>query len=226
MAASTPNGHSTYEAIGHHHYQHQQTQMQAESGTQPRNGYGQANTNEDGQGASDLTEASGGSKRADADVAAAMDVGAAGDGHAGDGSGPEGDPLNGRGRSKKRNFFGTLKKRLSRSKTRTHSMDRTNAGSSSMANLSHSDHQQQHKHPLTDHYQHRSDYASFHSSRGSHLNQTSSSMFGIQRHGNDTEKPASSVSASPQQLQQQNGESSRSLSVDRAALFKSNSLGN
>lgn len=29
-----------------------------------------------------------------------------------------------RGRSKKRNFFGTLKKRLSRSKTRTHSADR------------------------------------------------------------------------------------------------------
>lgn len=32
--------------------------------------------------------------------------------------------LDDRGRSKKRNFFGTLKKRLGRSKTRTHSADR------------------------------------------------------------------------------------------------------
>ncbi|XP_032293075.1 uncharacterized protein [Drosophila virilis] len=39
---------------------------------------------------------------------------------------PSGQELDGRGRSKKRNFFGTLKKRLSRSKTRTLSADQPN----------------------------------------------------------------------------------------------------
>lgn len=69
-----------------------------------------------------------------------------------------------RGRSKKRNFFGTLKKRLSRSKTRTHSAD-----------------------------------------RGALTSQ----------HNNNLTTPTGTL----------NGDS-RSLSVDRAVLSKSNSLGN
>lgn len=72
--------------------------------------------------------------------------------------------LDERGRSKKRNFFGTLKKRLSRSKTRTHSADRG---------------------VLTSH------------------------------HNNNVATPTGTL----------NGDS-RSLSVDRAVLSKSNSLGN
>ncbi|XP_037896003.1 uncharacterized protein LOC119641413 isoform X7 [Glossina fuscipes] len=71
--------------------------------------------------------------------------------------------LDERGRSKKRNFFGTLKKRLSRSKTRTHSADRG---------------------VLTSH------------------------------HNNNVATPTGTL----------NGDS-RSLSVDRAVLSKSNSLG-
>lgn len=78
-------------------------------------------------------------------------------------SSPPTSDLDDRGRSKKRNFFGTLKKRLSRSKTRTHSADQ----------------QQQH---------HQS---------------------------NQTTTPTGTL----------NGDS-RSLSVDRAVLSKSNSLGN
>lgn len=69
-----------------------------------------------------------------------------------------------RGRSKKRNFFGTLKKRLSRSKTRTHSADRGALASP---------------------------------------------------HSNNLTTPTGTL----------NGDS-RSLSVDRAVLSKSNSLGN
>ncbi|XP_073814205.1 uncharacterized protein isoform X38 [Musca autumnalis] len=75
-------------------------------------------------------------------------------------SSPPNSDLDDRGRSKKRNFFGTLKKRLSRSKTRTHSAD-----------------QQQHQ-------------------------------------SNQTTTPTGTL----------NGDS-RSLSVDRAVLSKSNSLG-
>lgn len=78
---------------------------------------------------------------------------------------PPAEDLDDRGRSKKRNFFGTLKKRLSRSKTRTHSADRGALAS------------QQHQHNLT--------------------------------------TPTGTL----------NGDS-RSLSVDRAVLSKSNSLGN
>ncbi|XP_073814182.1 uncharacterized protein isoform X20 [Musca autumnalis] len=74
-------------------------------------------------------------------------------------SSPPNSDLDDRGRSKKRNFFGTLKKRLSRSKTRTHSAD-----------------QQQHQ-------------------------------------SNQTTTPTGTL----------NGDS-RSLSVDRAVLSKSNSL--
>ncbi|XP_075169241.1 uncharacterized protein LOC142241343 isoform X23 [Haematobia irritans] len=51
---------------------------------------------------------------------------------------PPAEDLDDRGRSKKRNFFGTLKKRLSRSKTRTHSADRGALTS-----------QQHHQHNLT-----------------------------------------------------------------------------
>ncbi|XP_005185789.2 uncharacterized protein LOC101900611 isoform X15 [Musca domestica] len=76
-------------------------------------------------------------------------------------SSPPTSDLDDRGRSKKRNFFGTLKKRLSRSKTRTHSADQ----------------QQQHQ-------------------------------------SNQTTTPTGTL----------NGDS-RSLSVDRAVLSKSNSLG-
>ncbi|XP_075169236.1 uncharacterized protein LOC142241343 isoform X18 [Haematobia irritans] len=78
---------------------------------------------------------------------------------------PPAEDLDDRGRSKKRNFFGTLKKRLSRSKTRTHSADRGALTS-----------QQHHQHNLT--------------------------------------TPTGTL----------NGDS-RSLSVDRAVLSKSNSLG-
>ncbi|XP_075169240.1 uncharacterized protein LOC142241343 isoform X22 [Haematobia irritans] len=77
---------------------------------------------------------------------------------------PPAEDLDDRGRSKKRNFFGTLKKRLSRSKTRTHSADRGALTS-----------QQHHQHNLT--------------------------------------TPTGTL----------NGDS-RSLSVDRAVLSKSNSL--
>jgi len=90
---------------------------------------------------------------------------------AGMGMGPE---LDDRGRSKKRNFFGTLKKRLSRSKTRTLSADQPNNNHKSVTNT------------------------------------TTTTTTGITR---TTTGPL-------------NGESSRSLSVDRATLSKSNSLGN
>lgn len=90
-----------------------------------------------------------------------------------------GGDLDDRGRSKKRNFFGTLKKRLSRSKTRTHSADHGALKSSSQQQL-----QQQHQlHP-------------------NHSN-------------NNVTTPTGTL----------NGDS-RSLSVDRAVLSKSNSLGN
>ncbi|XP_034477630.1 uncharacterized protein LOC117784108 isoform X5 [Drosophila innubila] len=88
----------------------------------------------------------------------------------GAGMGPE---LDDRGRSKKRNFFGTLKKRLSRSKTRTLSADQPNNNHKSVTNT------------------------------------TTTTTTGITR---TTTGPL-------------NGESSRSLSVDRATLSKSNSLG-
>ncbi|KRF99144.1 uncharacterized protein Dwil_GK17967, isoform G [Drosophila willistoni] len=78
-----------------------------------------------------------------------------------------------RGRSKKRNFFGTLKKRLSRSKTRTLSADQPN-----------NNHQK--------------------------LSQTTTTI------GLTNSRTATGTL---------NGESSRSLSVDRATLSKSNSLG-
>ncbi|XP_061398111.1 uncharacterized protein LOC133333817 isoform X18 [Musca vetustissima] len=81
-------------------------------------------------------------------------------------SSPPNSDLDDRGRSKKRNFFGTLKKRLSRSKTRTHSADHGALAS-----------QQQHQ-------------------------------------SNQTTTPTGTL----------NGDS-RSLSVDRAVLSKSNSLG-
>ncbi|XP_034477636.1 uncharacterized protein LOC117784108 isoform X10 [Drosophila innubila] len=87
----------------------------------------------------------------------------------GAGMGPE---LDDRGRSKKRNFFGTLKKRLSRSKTRTLSADQPNNNHKSVTNT------------------------------------TTTTTTGITR---TTTGPL-------------NGESSRSLSVDRATLSKSNSL--
>ncbi|XP_032305954.1 uncharacterized protein LOC6494440 isoform X4 [Drosophila ananassae] len=84
------------------------------------------------------------------------------------------DVVDDRGRSKKRNFFGTLKKRLSRSKTRTLSADQPPNNNS-----------------------HKS------------LSATNSSATGLPRTATGT----------------LNGESSRSLSVDRATLSKSNSLG-
>ncbi|EDV98493.1 GH22639 [Drosophila grimshawi] len=83
--------------------------------------------------------------------------------------------LDDRGRSKKRNFFGTLKKRLSRSKTRTLSADQPN-----------NNHKSQ-----------------------SVTNPTTTTGTGLTRTAQGT----------------LNGESSRSLSVDRATLSKSNSLG-
>ncbi|XP_070134348.1 uncharacterized protein [Drosophila bipectinata] len=83
------------------------------------------------------------------------------------------DVVDDRGRSKKRNFFGTLKKRLSRSKTRTLSADQPPNNNS-----------------------HKS------------LSATNSSATGLPRTATGT----------------LNGESSRSLSVDRATLSKSNSL--
>lgn len=86
--------------------------------------------------------------------------------------------LDDRGRSKKRNFFGTLKKRLSRSKTRTLSADQPN-----------NNHKSQSANTTT---------------------ATTTTTTGLTRTNQGT----------------LNGESSRSLSVDRATLSKSNSLGN
>ncbi|XP_041565978.1 uncharacterized protein LOC108137053 isoform X3 [Drosophila elegans] len=86
------------------------------------------------------------------------------------------DVVDDRGRSKKRNFFGTLKKRLSRSKTRTLSADQPNNNS------------------------HKSLSAT---------NSNTANASGFPRTATGT----------------LNGDSSRSLSVDRATLFKSNSLG-
>ncbi|XP_032585526.1 uncharacterized protein LOC6579856 isoform X12 [Drosophila mojavensis] len=83
--------------------------------------------------------------------------------------------LDDRGRSKKRNFFGTLKKRLSRSKTRTLSADQPNNNN--------------------------------HNSQSA--NNTTTTTTGLTRTATGT----------------LNGDSSRSLSVDRATLSKSNSLG-
>ncbi|XP_023168635.2 uncharacterized protein LOC111597922 isoform X1 [Drosophila hydei] len=82
--------------------------------------------------------------------------------------------LDDRGRSKKRNFFGTLKKRLSRSKTRTLSADQPNNNN------------------------HNSQSANNTTTRATGLTRTATGTL--------------------------NGESSRSLSVDRATLSKSNSL--
>lgn len=87
------------------------------------------------------------------------------------------DVVDDRGRSKKRNFFGTLKKRLSRSKTRTLSADQPNNNS------------------------HKSLSAT---------NSNTTTATGFPRTATGT----------------LNGDSSRSLSVDRATLSKSNSLGN
>ncbi|KAL7737148.1 hypothetical protein ACLKA6_005357 [Drosophila palustris] len=84
--------------------------------------------------------------------------------------------LDDRGRSKKRNFFGTLKKRLSRSKTRTLSADQPNNNHKSVPNTT----------------------------------TTTTTSTGLTR--TTTTGPL-------------NGDSSRSLSVDRATLSKSNSLG-
>ncbi|KAH8402273.1 hypothetical protein KR009_010968 [Drosophila setifemur] len=86
------------------------------------------------------------------------------------------DVVDDRGRSKKRNFFGTLKKRLSRSKTRTLSADQPNNNS------------------------HKSLSAT---------NSNTATATGLPRTATGT----------------LNGDSSRSLSVDRATLSKSNSLG-
>ncbi|KMY95009.1 uncharacterized protein Dsimw501_GD11432, isoform D [Drosophila simulans] len=86
------------------------------------------------------------------------------------------DVVDDRGRSKKRNFFGTLKKRLSRSKTRTLSADQPNNNS------------------------HKSLSAT---------NSNTTTATGFPRTATGT----------------LNGDSSRSLSVDRATLSKSNSLG-
>ncbi|XP_030388142.1 uncharacterized protein LOC115634446 isoform X15 [Scaptodrosophila lebanonensis] len=88
---------------------------------------------------------------------------------------PLGD-LDDRGRSKKRNFFGTLKKRLSRSKTRTLSADQPN-----------------------NHHQSLSATNTANTTTATGLTRTATGAL--------------------------NGESSRSLSVDRATLSKSNSLG-
>ncbi|XP_017838526.2 uncharacterized protein LOC108596867 isoform X15 [Drosophila busckii] len=85
--------------------------------------------------------------------------------------------LDDRGRSKKRNFFGTLKKRLSRSKTRTLSADQPNNNHISSTNSANTT--------------------------------TTTRATGLTRNAQGT----------------LNGESSRSLSVDRATLSKSNSLG-
>ncbi|KMY95008.1 uncharacterized protein LOC6735220 isoform X8 [Drosophila simulans] len=85
------------------------------------------------------------------------------------------DVVDDRGRSKKRNFFGTLKKRLSRSKTRTLSADQPNNNS------------------------HKSLSAT---------NSNTTTATGFPRTATGT----------------LNGDSSRSLSVDRATLSKSNSL--
>ncbi|XP_030563392.1 uncharacterized protein LOC115764472 isoform X14 [Drosophila novamexicana] len=89
---------------------------------------------------------------------------------------PSGQELDGRGRSKKRNFFGTLKKRLSRSKTRTLSADQPNNN---------------------------------HNSQSATNSANTTTATGLTRTATGT----------------LNGESSRSLSVDRATLSKSNSLG-
>nr|XP_017033369.1 uncharacterized protein LOC108082475 isoform X14 [Drosophila kikkawai] len=86
-----------------------------------------------------------------------------------------------RGRSKKRNFFGTLKKRLSRSKTRTLSADQPNNNKNSS-----------------------------HKSLSATNSNTATTATGYPRNATGT----------------LNGDSSRSLSVDRATtLSKSNSLG-
>ncbi|XP_043947596.1 uncharacterized protein LOC108030165 isoform X6 [Drosophila biarmipes] len=87
------------------------------------------------------------------------------------------DVVDDRGRSKKRNFFGTLKKRLSRSKTRTLSADQPNNNS--------------------------------HKSLSATNSNTTATATGLPRTATGT----------------LNGDSSRSLSVDRATLSKSNSLG-
>ncbi|XP_017959853.1 uncharacterized protein LOC108653680 isoform X12 [Drosophila navojoa] len=87
--------------------------------------------------------------------------------------------LDDRGRSKKRNFFGTLKKRLSRSKTRTLSADQPN----------NNNHNSQ--------------------SANNTTTTTTTTKAGLTRTATGTH----------------NGDSSRSLSVDRATLSKSNSLG-
>ncbi|XP_064535900.1 uncharacterized protein LOC135426619 isoform X15 [Drosophila montana] len=89
---------------------------------------------------------------------------------------PSGVDLDGRGRSKKRNFFGTLKKRLSRSKTRTLSADQPNNN---------------------------------HNSQSATNSANTTTATGLTRTATGA----------------LNGESSRSLSVDRATLSKSNSLG-
>nr|XP_032293070.1 uncharacterized protein LOC6635370 isoform X17 [Drosophila virilis] len=89
---------------------------------------------------------------------------------------PSGQELDGRGRSKKRNFFGTLKKRLSRSKTRTLSADQPNNN---------------------------------HNSQSATNSANTTTATGLTRTATGA----------------LNGESSRSLSVDRATLSKSNSLG-
>ncbi|XP_017959862.1 uncharacterized protein LOC108653680 isoform X20 [Drosophila navojoa] len=86
--------------------------------------------------------------------------------------------LDDRGRSKKRNFFGTLKKRLSRSKTRTLSADQPN----------NNNHNSQ--------------------SANNTTTTTTTTKAGLTRTATGTH----------------NGDSSRSLSVDRATLSKSNSL--
>ncbi|XP_043947597.1 uncharacterized protein LOC108030165 isoform X7 [Drosophila biarmipes] len=86
------------------------------------------------------------------------------------------DVVDDRGRSKKRNFFGTLKKRLSRSKTRTLSADQPNNNS--------------------------------HKSLSATNSNTTATATGLPRTATGT----------------LNGDSSRSLSVDRATLSKSNSL--
>ncbi|XP_022231199.2 uncharacterized protein LOC111080086 isoform X17 [Drosophila obscura] len=99
--------------------------------------------------------------------------------HLGQQAGEGMDVLDDRGRSKKRNFFGTLKKRLSRSKTRTLSADQPNSNHKSLSATN-------------------SNYAN-----------TTTTSTGLPRTATGT----------------LNGDSSRSLSVDRATLSKSNSLG-
>ncbi|XP_033253648.1 uncharacterized protein LOC117185790 isoform X15 [Drosophila miranda] len=153
-AASSPNG-SGY----HNNYNLNGSSWLAGNGSGNGNGNGNSNINGGGYSMNSLPQ--NGAHLGHLQAGEGMDV------------------LDDRGRSKKRNFFGTLKKRLSRSKTRTLSADQPNSNHKSLSATN-------------------SNYAN-----------TTTTSTGLPRTATGT----------------LNGDSSRSLSVDRATLSKSNSLG-